>query len=249
MATERLSMRTLREILRQKWALARSHRQVAASLQVSVGTVTSVLRRATHAGLDWPQVQAVSDDVLEARLYGAPAPPAGDPAAARIVPTSTPSGRSPASPWNCSTWSTSSSTPPATATPGSATSTASGSPGTGSRCARSTAPARRSSSITPGRSRHLVDPTTGEAITEVELFVGVLGASNYTYAEATYTQQLPDWLGSHTRMFAFFGGVSAAVVCDFVPGNKIAASVPSPVMWPRRPEGHGDAGCRGNEAT
>ena len=57
MATERLSMRKLREILRQKWPLARSHRQVAASLNVSVGTVTAVLRRATHAGLDWAQVQ------------------------------------------------------------------------------------------------------------------------------------------------------------------------------------------------
>ncbi len=48
----------------------------------------------------------------------------------------------------------------------------------------------------------------------VELFVGVLGASNYTYAEATRTQQLADWLGSHERMFRFFGGVTVALVCD-----------------------------------
>ena len=41
-----------------------------------------------------------------------------------------------------------------------------------------------------------------------------LGASSYTYAEATRTQQLPDWIASHTRAFAFFGGVPAAVVCD-----------------------------------
>jgi len=75
MATERLSMRKLREILRQKWTLARSHRQVAASLNVSVGTVTSVLRRATHAGLGWAQVQPLPDEILEARLYGAPATP------------------------------------------------------------------------------------------------------------------------------------------------------------------------------
>jgi hypothetical protein len=74
MATERLSMRKIREILRQKWVLACSHRQVAASLQVSIGTVTGVLRRATHAGLDWDQVQQLSDDVLEARLYGAALP-------------------------------------------------------------------------------------------------------------------------------------------------------------------------------
>jgi transposase len=64
-----------------------------------------------------------------------------------------------------------------------------------------------------GQEPHLVDPTTGE-VRAVELFVGVLGASNHTVAEATRTQQLPDWLGSHARMFAFFGGVSVAVVCD-----------------------------------
>ena len=48
----------------------------------------------------------------------------------------------------------------------------------------------------------------------VELFVAVLGASNYTYAEATRTQQVPDWIASHQRAFAFFGGVTAALVLD-----------------------------------
>ena len=47
-----------------------------------------------------------------------------------------------------------------------------------------------------------------------QLFVAVLGASNYTYAEATWTQGLSDWIGSHTRAFAFFGGVPAMVVSD-----------------------------------
>ena len=75
MATERLSMRQIREILRQKWVLGCSHRQVTASLRVSVGTVTAVLRRASHAGLDWAQVTALPDDALEACLYGAGAPP------------------------------------------------------------------------------------------------------------------------------------------------------------------------------
>jgi hypothetical protein len=41
-----------------------------------------------------------------------------------------------------------------------------------------------------------------------------LGASNYTYVEATLTQQVPDWIASHTRAFAFFGGVPGAVVCN-----------------------------------
>src|SRR5258707_949561 len=54
---------------------------------------------------------------------------------------------------------------------------------------------------------------TGEVV-EVELFVAVLGASNYTYAEATRTQQVPDWLASHQRAFHYFGGVPGAVVPD-----------------------------------
>ncbi|WP_438028166.1 hypothetical protein [Sorangium sp. So ce233] len=42
----------------------------------------------------------------------------------------------------------------------------------------------------------------------------MLGASSYTYAEATRSQRGPDWIGSHCRAFAFFGGVPRAVVCD-----------------------------------
>jgi transposase len=59
----------------------------------------------------------------------------------------------------------------------------------------------------------IIDPTTGEVM-EVELFVAVLGASNYTYAEATRTQQVPDWIASHQRAFQFFGGVPAVIVPD-----------------------------------
>lgn len=49
---------------------------------------------------------------------------------------------------------------------------------------------------------------------EAQVFVATLGASNYTYAEATWTQSLPDWIGSHTRAFDFFGGVTEVVVPD-----------------------------------
>jgi len=59
----------------------------------------------------------------------------------------------------------------------------------------------------------VMDSQTGE-LHSAELFVAVLGASSYTYAEATWTQSLPDWIGSHTRALAFFGGVSAMVVSD-----------------------------------
>jgi transposase len=64
-----------------------------------------------------------------------------------------------------------------------------------------------------GKKPTVVDPETGE-VRAVELFVAVLGASNYTFAEATATQQVEDWLGSHVRAFEFFGGVPVAVVPD-----------------------------------
>jgi hypothetical protein len=57
----------------------------------------------------------------------------------------------------------------------------------------------------------IVDPST-DVVRDAELFVGVLGASSYTYAEATFTQTLADWIGSHVRMFRFFGGVPRLVV-------------------------------------
>ncbi len=47
-----------------------------------------------------------------------------------------------------------------------------------------------------------------------QIFVAVLGASNYTYCEATWTQSLPDWIGAHVRAFTFFGGVPEIVVPD-----------------------------------
>lgn len=54
---------------------------------------------------------------------------------------------------------------------------------------------------------------TGE-VQQAVIFVGVLGASNYTYAEATLTRSLPDWMGSHVRMLEYFGGVSEMLIPD-----------------------------------
>ena len=59
----------------------------------------------------------------------------------------------------------------------------------------------------------IVCADTGE-IHPAQVFVAVLGASNYTYAEATLSQALPDWLGSHVRSFEYFGGSTAIVVPD-----------------------------------
>ena len=65
-------MRHTREILRQKWLLGRSHRDVAASLGISLGVIAATFQRARAAGLDWPTVEGVDESTLEGRLYGAP---------------------------------------------------------------------------------------------------------------------------------------------------------------------------------
>jgi|HubBroStandDraft_1064217.scaffolds.fasta_scaffold27167_2 transposase len=213
MAAERLSMRQIKEVLRQKWVLGRTHREVAASLGVSTGGVSGAITRATAAGLDWNQVQSLDEVTLATRLYGAPAEtertdrPMPDPAyihAERSRPGVTlellhleylekhPNGYRYTQ--YCEIY-------------------------------RRWAKRRRLSMRQvhhageklfvdfSGKKPSIVDPKTGEVI-EVELFVAVLGASNYTYAEATRTQQVGDWIGAHVRAFAFLGGVPRDVVPD-----------------------------------
>ena len=64
-----------------------------------------------------------------------------------------------------------------------------------------------------GQTLEIVDPSSGE-IRTAQIFVAVLGASNYTFAEATWSQNLSDWLNSHRRSFEFFGGIPQIVVPD-----------------------------------
>jgi len=78
-----------------------------------------------------------------------------------------------------------------------------------------------------GKKVPIVDRKTGE-VREAELFVGVLGASSYTFAEATWTQTLPDWIGSHVRMFGFFGGVPRLIVPDNLKSGVNRASFHDP---------------------
>jgi transposase len=54
---------------------------------------------------------------------------------------------------------------------------------------------------------------TGQ-VWEAAIFVAVLGASNYTYAEASLSQGLADWIGAHMRAFEFIGGVTEIVTPD-----------------------------------
>ena len=64
-----------------------------------------------------------------------------------------------------------------------------------------------------GQTLDVIDPGSGE-VRQVQIFVAAMGASNYTYAEATLTQSLPDWIGAHVRALAFMGGVPAQLVPD-----------------------------------
>jgi len=75
------------------------------------------------------------------------------------------------------------------------------------------------------------DAATGE-LRPAQIFVAAMGASNYSFAEATWTQQLPDWIGSHVRAFEFFGGVPHVVVPDNLKSGVTRASFYDPELNP-----------------
>lgn len=212
MATERLPMRTIRDILRLKWSLQRSHRETARSLGISPGAVASVVTRATTLGLTWDTVEPLTEDELDRRLYGPRLPAQASRAQPDPVWIHTelrrtgvtlellhleyladhPDGyRYSAFCHHYRQWV--------------------------ARQRRSMRQVYTAGEKTfvdyAGPHPHLVDPTTGEVL-PVELFVAVLGASNYTFAEATLTQQSADFIASHCRAVEFFGGVSAIFVPD-----------------------------------
>ena len=64
-----------------------------------------------------------------------------------------------------------------------------------------------------GQTIPIVNPATGE-VWDAQMFVGVMGGSNHTFAEATRTQSLADWTGSHVRAFRFMGAVPHCIVPD-----------------------------------
>jgi transposase len=78
-----------------------------------------------------------------------------------------------------------------------------------------------------GATAEVIDGTSGEVL-QAQVFVAVLDASNYTYAEATWSQTLPDWIGAHCRAFAFFGGVSRQIVSDNLKSGVIKACFHEP---------------------
>ncbi|NPD69745.1 IS21 family transposase (plasmid) [Lichenicola cladoniae] len=78
-----------------------------------------------------------------------------------------------------------------------------------------------------GKRVPIADPVTGE-VRMAEIFVAVLGASSLTYAEATWPQGLPDWVGAHVRMFRYFGAVPRLMVPDNLKSGVNKASFYDP---------------------
>ena len=75
-----------------------------------------------------------------------------------------------------------------------------------------------------GHTMEVIDGATGE-IHRAEIFVAVLGASSYIYAEAIWSQTLPDWIGAHVNTLAAMGGVPRQIVSDnLAPGSPRPAS-------------------------
>jgi transposase len=207
----RLPMRRIRDVLRLS-AAGMSKRQIAASLGVSATAAGECIRRARRAGLAWPLPDELSDEELERRLY--PLPMAAK-------------DRRPRPDWAAIHRELR--RPGVTLQLLWEEHRAVHSDGYGySRFCElyraweaRLSPTMRQNHVAgermfvdyAGTTLAVIDASTGEART-AQLFVAVLGASNYTYAEATWTQGLSDWIGAHTRAFAFVGGVPGMVVSD-----------------------------------
>jgi transposase len=206
-------MRKIKDILRLKWGCELSNRQVAASCGVARSTVAETLYRATAAGLSWPLPEDLDDTQLETRLYPVTPSPSSPlramPDWAVVHQELARKGVTLALLWQeykaqhpdgyqysrfCDlygTWRASL-----------------------DRCLRQEHRAGEKLFVDyAGQTVPVQDRQTG-TIREAQIFVAVLGASNYTYAEATWTQTLPDWTMSHVRAFASFGGVPQIVVPD-----------------------------------
>ena len=80
-----------------------------------------------------------------------------------------------------------------------------------------------------GPTMTVVDPVN-RTMRKAQVFVGVLGASNYIYAEAHWSQSLTDWIAAHCRMFEHLGAVPAVIVCDNLKSAVIKASRTDPVI-------------------
>jgi len=220
MANVRLFMRKIIEVLRLHHEGGRSHREIARVVSTSPTTVGEILRRAKQCGLTYPLPAGMSEMALEAQLY----PPAAPSSLTRPEPD-----------WPTVhrelrrkgvtldlLWQEHKTEHP-----------------DGYRYSSFCAHYRQwvgrlsvsmRQTHAPGE-KLIVDPMTGE-IRQAAIFVAVLGASNYTYCEATWSQSLPDWIGSHVRALEHLNGVPALLVPDNLKSGVTKACFYDPELNP-----------------
>ncbi len=229
MAQQRLSMRKIREILRLYHEHGLSRRQIAASIGVSRSAVGECLRRAAAGGLAWPLPAGLDEAELQARLYPAPARPATYPLP-DFAQVHAELARKGVTRWLL--WQEYKAAQPAglqyTAF-----------------CEhyrrwladqdivlrRVHVPGERLFVDYAGATVAITDRHTG-AIRAAQIFVAVLGCSNYTFAKATWTQAVADWLASHVRALEFFGGAPGAIVPDNLKSAVVRAHRYEPDLNP-----------------
>lgn len=212
MPAERLPMRKIRDVLRLQDS-GFSERRIASSLNIGSTSVGEYIRRARRAGLAWPLPRDLTDEALERLMF--PASP------------DVPSDQRPRPDW---TWVYREKRKPNVTLSLLWEEYRAAHPDGYSlshfcdlyrNWEGRLAPTMRQTHVAgekmfvdyAGSTIDIVDGATGE-VHEAQIFVAVLGASSYTYAEATWTQKLPNWIASHSRAFAFFGGVPAQVISD-----------------------------------
>ena len=208
-----ISMRKIRDVLRLSLGEGLSLRQVAVSLGVPFTTAGEHVRRAKAAGISWPLPDTLDDDALEALLFAAPAPPAGD----RPVPDWPRIHRELCRPHVTLmlVWVEYKEAHP----DGYAYS---------QFCELYRRWHRHLDVVMrqhhkageklfvdfPGRKIPIYDANSAEVSFTAELFVATLGCSGYLYAEAVRSQELVHWVGAHVAALEFFGGSPAICVCD-----------------------------------
>jgi len=206
-------MRKVREVLRLSWGGKLSSRAVARSCGIGRTTVREYVQRAKKAELSWPLPEGLSDSDLEALLFPPPVSPTNAP---RPLPD-----------WQhihdelprqgvtlFLLWEEYKAVHP-----------------DGYEYSRFCELYRQWRGKLPvwmrqehkageklfvdyaGMTMPVVNRKTGE-LRQAQIFVAVLGASHYTYAEATWTQSLPDWIASHVRALEFLGAVPRLIVPD-----------------------------------
>jgi len=226
-ARRELTMRQIRQMLRLHYERV-GDRQIARTLGIARSTVQDNLKRALKAGISWPVPVDLTDDILEQRLF----------ARGGVKP-----GRRLHDEPDWATLSRELKRPGVNLMVLWEEYRQAHSDGYGySRFCdlyrefeRKLSPVMRQHHVAgekvfvdySGKKLSIVNPRTGE-VTDAEIFIAVLGASSYTYANATWTQTLPDWIRSHVRMFRFFGGATLVVVPDNLKSGVNKASFYEP---------------------